>query len=160
MIKFYANTNNNGYVTSQTRNEGDVFWYEQDGWQPSKKITDDNGCYLYKVVDGKVVDTTDEDKAETLRLSKYSEIDSLYKSHIYAQYPIEKQNKYGFYFSSLLDKRLNGEELTTEEIEKAEELRSLHRWYTKQIENCNTLQTALADMSYDELKDYVPEIIE
>jgi hypothetical protein len=72
----YAKTNDNGYITAVN---SDVFLSDVDGWTKidegtgdkyahaqgnyfDKPLIDENGCYNYRLENGKPVETTDEGK--------------------------------------------------------------------------------------------------
>jgi hypothetical protein len=90
--KVYVRTNGNGVIiavnssaflsdtegwTVIDEGTGDKYHHAQGNYLPNR-LTDDNGLYNYKLVDGRVVERTDEDKApELAKINAANEIAEL-----------------------------------------------------------------------------------
>ena len=161
MYKAYGRLNENGYIEKWLNTcfdadritDTDVFREEYTGGHYHKPTTDDNGVYLYKAPNGKVIDTTDSDRADQYRPQVVTRIKAEAERTILERYPLHTQTNSERRGMLLLEKMIAGD-LTADETAEREAIRTAGEWIDGIREQSNAMELEIEGMSYDELKSY------
>ena len=150
-IKYYIEELN-GVVVQCTMNDG-IFWYESDRRHDYREIMSTEGIYKYCVVDGEILERSEDDIKADYISYKVDKIKSYCQCAIYAKYPVWLQNNLQSRALELLEKLATGQPLSTdEEIERAE-IKNVEAEIKAMRDKSNDYEEQLQGMSIDEIKE-------
>jgi len=157
--QFYAIIDNDNNAIGFTLKENDYPWFKDSDKQPQKAIVDDNGIYLFKNVDGAIVERDDADKIAEVKRQTIDRIKSECQNAIYSKYPNWLQNNLQSRALELLERITEGAEITGEELSDKTSIKAIEADIKAMRDKSNEYEASLSDMSIDDMQGLVCEFI-